>query len=178
MAPSSQAGRLLIARPDFVDHDFDMTVTILLEHNEEGALGLVLNRPSTVEVSETFESWSDLVGDNRWIFAGGPVSTESIIALARGSGGDLVHDMTSIDLEAQPALAAGGIDEVRIFAGYAGWAAGQLEGEILNGGWWLVDGTIDDVFCPDPSRLWPSILKRQPGELAWYAHYPTDASRN
>ncbi len=177
---SSHAGRIVIARPDFADLHFDMTVTMLLEHNEEGAFGLILNRPSDVTVQETFEQWIEPVGQPDVLFAGGPVSPESIVALGRGpSQGELVHDMHAVDLDSQPTLlAAESIEEVRIFAGYAGWAPGQLEGEIVNGGWWVVDGTADDVFFSEPDKLWAAVLRRQRDEMAWYAHYPADTSVN
>ena len=85
----------------------------------------------------------------------------------------------SVDLDAQPALvAAEGVSGVRVFAGYAGWAAGQLEGEIATKQWWVVDATIDDLFTDDPDGLWARVLKRQGGELAWYAHYPSDPTLN
>ncbi len=176
---STHAGRIVIARPDYSDIHFDMTVTMLLEHNEQGAFGLILNRPSNVTVAETLAGWEDSVNQPQNLFAGGPVSPESIVALGRGSvPGELAHGMHSVDLDSQPTLATSSVDEVRIFAGYAGWAPGQLEGEIGSGGWWIVDGTADDVFFPEPKKLWAAILRRQRDEMAWYAHYPADTSVN
>ncbi|MGI9595377.1 MAG: YqgE/AlgH family protein, partial [Acidimicrobiales bacterium] len=85
----------------------------------------------------------------------------------------------SVDLDAQPTLvAAEGIEQVRVFAGYAGWASGQLEGEIANRSWWVVDGHISDLFTDDPSRLWSQVLRREGGEMEWYAHFPLDPSVN
>ena len=115
------------------------------------------------------------------VFAGGPVDRDALIALGRPSqaDGDLVLGAHPVDLDDQPALVeAGGVASIRVFAGYAGWEAGQLEGEIANDDWWVVDATIDDLFTDDPDTLWARVLRRQGGELAWYAHYPIDPSLN
>ena len=86
---------------------------------------------------------------------------------------------TPSTFDAQPALvAADGVAEVRVFAGYAGWAAGQLEGEIANHSWWVVDAQLDDLFTDDPAGLWAKVLQREGGELEWYAHFPLDPSVN
>ena len=181
MGSLSYAGRILVARPDISDPNFDITITMVIEHTEEGALGLVLNRPSEVAVQETFAEWSEMVVDPPTVFAGGPVGIGSVIALGRSDqvDGELVHNMHPVDLQQQPSLVAGsGVEQVRIFGGYAGWGPGQLEGELANKGWWVVDGSADDVFSSQPSRLWAEVMGRQKGELAWYAHYPLDPSAN
>jgi putative transcriptional regulator len=132
-------------------------------------------------MSDAVPDWLELAGQPDYVFAGGPVDHDALIALGRSkeSDGALVLGAHSIDLDAQPALsAAEGIVQVRVFAGYAGWAAGQLEGEIANQGWWVVDGSIEDLFSDDPARLWSRVLQRQGGDLAWYAHFPVDPSLN
>ncbi len=180
MAPSL-SGRILIARPELHDPHFDATLTLILEHSDEGALGVILNRPLRLPMSDAFPDWTDLTGSPDLIFSGGPVDRDALIALGRStrSDGSLVLGAHSIDLDGQPALAvAEGIVQVRVFAGYAGWASGQLEGEIANHGWWVVDGRIEDLFTDDPARLWARVLQRQGGELAWYAHFPLDPSLN
>jgi putative transcriptional regulator len=180
MAPSL-SGRILIARPELHDPRFDATLTLILEHSDEGALGLVLNRPLELAMSEAFPDWDELVTEPDSIFSGGPVDRDALIALGRSSSGNgaMVLGAHSIDLDSQPSLAvAEGIMTVRVFAGYAGWAAGQLEGEIANHGWWVVDGSLDDLFTTDPARLWAKVLQRQGGDLAWFAHFPVDATLN
>ena len=180
MAPSL-SGRILIARPEFHDPDFDAALTLILEHSDEGALGLVLNRPSDLSMADAFPEWEELSASPGVVFAGGPVDLDALIALGRSkrSDGALVLGAHPVDLDAQPALVlAEGVSNVRIFAGYAGWAAGQLEGEIANHGWWVVDGEIDDLFTDDPAKLWARVLQRQGGELQWYAHFPPDPSLN
>jgi len=180
MAPSL-AGRILIARPDFHDPEFDATLTLILEHSDEGALGLVLNRPSELPMSDTFPEWEEMAAKPDRVFAGGPVDRDALIALGRSktTGGKLVLGAHPVDLDEQPALVAGqGIDDIRVFAGYAGWASGQLEGEIANQGWWVVDATIDDLFTDNPEKLWANVLRRQGGQMQWYTHYPLDPRLN
>jgi len=178
---SSLAGRIVIARPEIHVSEFTSTMTLLLEHGSEGALGVVINRPSGIQLADAFPDWEDMGGTPGVVFAGGPVDTDAIIALGKPeqAAGDLVLGAHPIDLDDQPALVAGqGISQIRIFAGYAGWGAGQLEGEIANNGWWVVDATIEDLFSEDPQNLWARTLRRSGGELAWYAHYPLDPSLN
>ena len=177
----SLSGRILVARPDLPDPNFDATLTLILEHSDEGALGLVLNRPSRLTMGDTFPDWEDMSAGPDVLFAGGPVDNDALIALGRSvrNDGALVLGAHSVDLDEQPPLvAAEGITEVRVFAGYAGWSAGQLEGEIMNKDWWVVDAAIDDLFTHDPFELWAKVLRRQGGELQWYAHYPEDPSSN
>lgn len=180
MAPSL-SGRILVARPDLHDPNFDATLTLILEHSDEGALGLVLNRPSRLAMADAFPDWEELAAEPDVVFAGGPVDRDALIALGRSDrcDGALVLGAHSVDLDAQPALVeAEGITKVRVFAGYAGWGSGQLEGEIVNQGWWVVDAGIDDLFTDDPNELWARVLRRQEAELQWYAHFPADPSLN
>ncbi len=177
----SLAGSFLISRPEQADPNFDGTLTLLLEHNEEGALGVVVNRPTSLPVAEPFPTWADAVTEPPVIFEGGPVEQDSLISLGWGqrAAGDLVLGLHSVDLNEQvPLVKAAGIERVRIFAGYAGWGGGQLEGELANGAWWVVPAIVDDVFRPDPANAWATVLRRSGGELAWYAHFPTDPSLN
>ncbi len=177
----SLAGRILISRPDVSDPNFDATITLLLEHGSEGALGVVINQPSATTMADTFPDWEEMAADPGVLFAGGPVDSDALIALGRPEQleGDLVLGAHSVDLDEQPALVrAEGISAIRIFAGYAGWHPGQLEGEIANEDWWVVDATIDDLFSSNPSDLWARVLRRQGGDLAWFAHYPADPSLN
>ncbi|MFT7600327.1 MAG: putative transcriptional regulator [Acidimicrobiales bacterium] len=177
---SSLEGRLLVSRPDLYDPNFDGTISLLLEHNEAGAFGIVLNRPSGLSVEDPFPRWAEVASTPSFIFAGGPVERNGLIALGRSAtAGSLPLGLHTVDLDEQVELARGaGIEEVRLFAGYAGWSGGQLEGELASKAWWLADATLDDVFCTDPDQLWTRVLRRSGGELQWYAHFPTDASLN
>ncbi len=182
----SYAGELLVSRPDMVDPNFDGTITYLLEHGADGAVGVVLNRPSELPVGDAFPDWTDLCSQPGQIFHGGPVQTNAIIALGRHLPGapaagefDLPAGLVSVDLDEQPALLQGaGLAEMRIFAGYAGWGAGQLEGEIANGAWWILPGITDDVFTGAPDRLWQTVMGRAGPEFRWFANLPSDPSVN
>lgn len=177
----SLEGRLLISKPAFHDDSFSGTITFVVEHDDGGAVGLILNRPTELLVGDAFADWSELAEDQSTILAGGPVQTDATVVLADGSfdDGDLALGLRSIDLETQEALMrAEGVERIRVFSGYAGWGPGQLESEIAAGAWWLVAATKDDVFCQSPKSLWASVLGRGGSEMAWFAHYPADPSQN
>ncbi len=178
----SLAGRILVARPEVHADGFSSTLTLILEHGSEGALGVVLNRPmGDSSMVDSFPDWDELDLDPGLLFEGGPVDQDALIAIGRSScePGELVLGAHPVDLDQQPALVrAQGINAVRIFAGYAGWYPGQLEREIQHEGWWVVDATIDDLFTTEPDTLWARVLKRQGGDLEWLAHYPIDVTLN
>ncbi len=180
---ASLAGRILVSRPDLSDPRFDAALTLILEHGSEGALGVIINRPSDLTMSDTLPEWEEMVVGPDVLYSGGPVDRDALIALGKPSGranpGHLVLGAHSVDLDHQPLLVqAEGIDVIRVFAGYAGWAPGQLEQELTGDAWWVVDATLDDLFTEDPETLWARVLRRQGGELAWFAHYPSDPSLN
>ncbi|MFH8792295.1 YqgE/AlgH family protein [Streptomyces sp. NPDC017941] len=182
---SSLTGRLLVATPALSDPNFDRAVVLLLDHDEEGSLGVVLNRPTPVGVEDILEGWGDLAGTPGVVFQGGPVSLDSALGVAviPGDEGPLgwrrVHGAIGlVDLEAPPELLASALGSLRIFAGYAGWGPGQLEDELAEGAWYVVESEPGDVSSPDPERLWRAVLRRQRSELAMVATYPDDASLN
>lgn len=175
------ARKLLVATPLIGDGNFDHTVVLILEHAAEGAVGVVLNRPSPLAVSELLTGWEDVGGV---LFSGGPVSPESLIGLSRSWPGcaesgwtPILGDIGSVDLSlgAEQLAGRGGL---RLFFGYAGWDAGQLDGEIAAGAWFVVDPEPDDVLTDDPDDLWRSVLARQPNEVSWFGNYPDDLRTN
>jgi putative transcriptional regulator len=83
-----------------------------------------------------------------------------------------------VDLDAPPGLLAPAIAKLRVYAGYAGWGVGQLQAEIDEGAWYVVSAELSDAFCAEPERLWPAVLRRQGGELAYVATYPDDPGLN
>ncbi len=178
-------GRLLVATPTVGDPNFAGTVVLLLEHNDEGAMGVVLNRPSEIHVAEHLPGWTDVVVAPPVVFLGGPVAPNAALCLARvdadmadGRWNPLVGQVGTVDLSADPGQAAPGVAEVRIFAGYAGWAPHQLEAEIAEGGWFVVDADPSDALSPLPEDLWRDVLRRQPGTVSLFADYPPDPSMN
>ncbi len=187
-AASPATGRLLVATPALGDPNFARAVVLLLEHGDDGSLGLVLNRPSDLDVADPLPLWSRFTPDPAVVFVGGPVSRNSVIALATTVAGGpalprpafepLLGVLGVLDLSVDPDLLGGGIDEVRVFAGYAGWGAGQLAVEIEDGAWYVVDGEVTDVVGGAPAALWRRVLARQHGALARVALVPTDPSVN
>lgn len=180
------AGRLLVASPLLGDPNFARSIVLLLNTDEDGALGVILNRPSTTPVGEVLAPWAGLVRGPDVLFQGGPVETDSALAVARlaEAGDDLVgwrplFDGTGlVDLDTPVELLEGGLAELRIYAGYAGWSAGQLEAEIESGAWLVLSAEPADLFSPDPVALWAQVLRRQPGEVALLATMPADPTMN
>ena len=191
VAHPSTRGRLLVATPPLVDPNFDRTVVYMIEHNSDGALGVVLNRP-IVEVdfpAEGLRDWADHVAAPAHLFAGGPVSLDAIIALGRRTGrshpsdteagwADVTPGVGTVDLTRPPEEFTPSIDEVRVFAGYSGWAPGQLDAELDAHAWIVIESCPDDVFTDEPDALWRTVLRRQGGRLAWLADAPEDLSAN
>jgi putative transcriptional regulator len=185
MAHLSHAGRLLVASPAIGDPNFDHTVVLLLDHDPDGALGVVLNRPSDLAADEVLPGWSDLTTRPGVVFSGGPVEQEGIIGLGRrreaaGSGPFqvTVGSIGVVDLSVEPVDVVGTVDGIRLFAGYAGWGEGQLESELVQGGWWLIDADPDDLLTDEPDALWSRVMKRQPEPLRRWGFYPGDPSLN
>jgi putative transcriptional regulator len=182
---SSLTGRLLVAAPALADPNFDRAVVLLLDHDDEGSLGVILNRPTPVVVEDILEAWGALAGEPGVVFQGGPVSLDAALGIAviPGDEGPLgwrrVHGAIGlVDLEAPPELLGGALGSLRIFAGYAGWGPGQLEDELQDGAWYVVESEPGDVSSPNPESLWRSVLRRQRNELAMFATYPDDPSMN
>lgn len=180
MTAELRSGRLLVATPDLADPNFAHSVVLLIEHNDEGAFGLVINRPSDVEVATALPGWEELSAEPACVFVGGPVQQDGVVAIGRSDDDHVLAKrvMPSIgvvDLEQDPALAGVDLDLVRVFAGYAGWSPGQLEAEITEGGWFVVDAEPDDVFAEDPEELWRTVLHRQGGV---FITVPEDPSLN
>lgn len=161
-------GRLLVATPSLADPNFDHTVIFILDHGSEGAVGVVLNRPSTVTVEEALPRWQPMAAEPAVVFLGGPVQPEAIVGLGAAPGESstvqpVVPGVGIVDLRAEPVLLTGEVGAMRLFAGYAGWGAGQLESELEGGGWFVVDAEPWDAFGDDPAALWVAVLVRQGG---------------
>jgi putative transcriptional regulator len=184
------AGKLLVASPTLQSPTFFRTVIALLEHNRDGALGVVLNRPGDASLLEVVPPVADIASSPAVLFSGGPVEPNVAIALGvvepavaaasvpvdawRPVAGALV----TVDLDYDPALLAASLRELRVFAGYAGWTGGQLEAEIAEGSWFVVDRLPEDAFVDFPDRLWSAVLRRQPWPLRAVSNFPVDPTMN
>lgn len=180
----STRGKLLVAAPSLSDPNFRQTVLMMLEHSGEGALGVVLNRPSELTVSSAIGDWATTVSKPRVVFVGGPVSQSSVIALASVALDDADENWSqvmgrigTVDLEREPGD-IGGLDEVRIFAGYAAWAPGQLEAELAEDAWFVLELDGSDPFSEEPQELWWQVFARQQGDLRQLRLYPRNPADN
>ena len=191
MDEAALTGRLLVATPMLGDPNFRRTVVLVVEDEpEQGTLGVVLNRPTEVPVARVLEPWVDLATGPPVVFKGGPVAVESALALARVAsdeeplgwhainGTPLMSRIGLVDLDAPPELLAAEVDNLRVFAGYAGWGSGQLQGEIEEGAWYVVPAEPGDPFASQPERLWSAVLRRQGGDVALVSTFPDDPSQN
>lgn len=179
----SLTGRLLVALPVLEDPNFERAVVLLLDHDEDGALGVVLNRASDVSLHEALTEWSQLAAQPAVVFGGGPVEPTAVVGLGRTVPGaadpeweERLGPLRLVDLSTGPP--DGEVEQVRVFAGYAGWGPGQLEAEIEQGAWVSVPAMPEDVFTGDPVGLWPRVLDRQPGRLRLLARFPEDPALN
>lgn len=186
MADRQLTGRLLVATPDLKDPHFERTVVLLVADEPGGTLGVVLNRATEVPVADVLDKWAHLVGTPPVLFEGGPVQPDAAICLAlanpEGSPSDgwtrIDGPVGTVDLSSDPADLAAGVRQLRVFSGYAGWEPGQLEREISEGSWFVLDTLPGDAFVEAPDDLWSMVLRRQGGIMAAVAGYPSDPTLN
>ena len=177
----SARGQLLVAGPTLLDPNFWRTVVLVVEHSDEGALGLVLNRPSETVVSDAVPELEDLIDGDELLYIGGPVQPAAVVVLARFED---PSDSALIAFEDVGVLASGestasaDIVEGRAFVGHAGWGSGQLDSEIERGDWILEPARREDAFTESPQDLWASVLTRKGGSYALVARMPPDPSSN
>ena len=170
-------GTLLVASPEATDGVFEGSVIVLLDVDESGALGVVLNEVSDLSLTAVLPGWEPLTSWPHCLFDGGPVSQEGAICLATPAhpreeppGWRPLFDRVGLlHLDTPLELVDGAYSALRIFAGYAGWGPHQLQGEVARGAWVAVSLCAGDVFDADPATLWRRVLGRQGGELGWLA---------
>jgi putative transcriptional regulator len=190
MTADLAAGRLLVAAPALLDPNFARAVVLILDHDEQGTLGIIINRPTELAVRDILAGWAELATGPDVVFQGGPVGLDTALGLARlgasYTDGDeeplgwrQVYDSIGlVDLDAPPEMLAAELESLRIFAGYAGWGPGQLAGELGQGAWYVVESTAQDAFSVRPEGLWRGVLRRQRNELAFVATAPDDPTLN
>ena len=179
-------GKLLVATPRTGGEVFRRSVVLVLQHNEDGAQGIVLNHPLNAPVSAVLPSWQEYVTDPPNLFQGGPVALDSALGLVTVPGDHqepmgvrlLFGGLGLVDLDVPPLVVMPAVAGLRIFAGYAGWSDGQLEQEIRDGGWYVVESEARDAFTSEPGTLWSAVLRRQRGNLALVASLPEDPTMN
>jgi putative transcriptional regulator len=183
----SLKGRLVVAAPSLVDDNFDGTVVLMLEHGLDGAVGVVLNRPTDIAAADVLPIHSLPLADPPTVFLGGPVGREEAVGLARvAEGVRLVHLGMAVEGESAPGEPGGtgepgeaddvaAVEQIRVFVGHAGWGPGQLESELAAGAWFVVDADVADPFTAQPATLWREVLTRQGGV---FTTVPPDPSMN
>ena len=178
----SLRGSLLIAGPSLFDPNFRRTVVLVGEHTDEGALGVVLNRPSPATVGEIVPTLARLAGPGELLFFGGPVQPEEVVVLAEFAEPEradmLVLDRIGFLVGQVDPNQTGPIERARVFAGYAGWGPGQLEAELAEESWLLEPGRPDDVFAPEDLDLWRAAVLRKGRRFAVLSLMPPDPSLN
>ncbi|MGV9671590.1 MULTISPECIES: YqgE/AlgH family protein [unclassified Gordonia (in: high G+C Gram-positive bacteria)] len=187
-ANSIRPGTLLLASTDLIEPTFARTVIYVIEHNDAGSLGVVINRLSQTAVHNVMPSWTDVTAAPRALFIGGPVKQDSALCLGVIRRGVDVGDVEAIrpvsgrvaliDLDADPELIATLVEGVRIFAGYAGWGIGQLDSEMEQDSWMLASALPRDVLAPPAVDIWADVLRRQPWPMPLLATHPVDVSMN
>jgi putative AlgH/UPF0301 family transcriptional regulator len=179
-------GSLLVALPSLADPTFAGTVVYVLDHSDTGTLGVVLGRPSAVEIRDVLPGWCDLAVEPGVFHVGGPCETDTALCLATcddvvPSGGlrRVAGTVHLVDLDAEPSQLADRLTGLRVFAGYAGWSPGQLASEIAEGAWACVPGRPEDVLSGAAGpELWRAVMGRQQGRLAVLSTAPADPSAN
>ncbi len=179
----SLQGSLLIAGPSLVDPNFRRTVVLVAEHGPEGAMGLVLNRPSALVVADAVPHLAELVPDDDPVWFGGPVDGGAVVAVGDfeqpGEAAALIMGRVGfLPAEADAALLAGAVRRTRVYAGYAGWDSGQLETELEEDSWIVEPALPEDVFYAEGVDLWSCVLRRKGGRFRLLATMPVDPSLN
>jgi putative transcriptional regulator len=175
-------GKLLIASPALVDPNFARSVVLITEHNDEGALGVVLNRPSETAVEQVAPELAELVAEEP-VFIGGPVQPQALVVLAEFNDPEaaawiVVADVGFVSAETDHDDLEQAIRRGRVYAGYSGWGAGQLESEIAEDAWIVEPPLPAELFPDDPLALWQDVLARKGGQFALIARMPEDPSLN
>ncbi|MEZ0283708.1 MAG: YqgE/AlgH family protein, partial [Thermoleophilia bacterium] len=176
--------RLLVASPSLSDPNFRRAVVLLLEHSDEGALGLVLNRPTPLVAREALPgTLAESMPDDERVYQGGPVQPEAVIVLADFTDTTLAASVAFdrvgiVDPDADASRLGGAVRAIRAYGGYAGWGEGQLEQEIAEEAWIDASPASEDVFGDDPDGLWSRVLERKGGAWRLIARMPENPSVN
>jgi putative transcriptional regulator len=179
----SLRGQLLVASPSLLDPNFRRTVVLITEHTDEGAMGVVLNRPTPVAISDAVPHLAVLAAEGGCVYAGGPVQPEAVVALAEldepaQAAAIAFGDIGYLRADADPSELEGVVRRLRVYAGYAGWGAGQLEAELEDGAWIVEPAEPGDVFAGEDVDLWSAVLRRKGGRFVLVATMPPNPELN
>ncbi len=189
-----------MATPRLVDPNFDRTVVYVIEHQEAGTLGVVINRLSDIACAEAVPRWASRFDDDAAVGLGGPVEPQGLLALGTTAGADagnpprtsvsdlhpsemagafraVAQGVGLVDLTADPTELDAEVGAVRLYGGHAGWGPGQLRGELAQGCWWVFDSVLGDLTA-DATSMWHDVLARQPLPARLLAGYPDDTQLN
>ncbi len=183
-----RAGTLLVSSTDLAEPTFRRTVVYIIEHNDAGTLGVVLNRPSDTPVHDVLPQWAELSARPHTLFVGGPVKRDAALCLGTLRVGASIDGapglrrvdgrVVLVDLDAEPDRIGPLVEGVRIFAGYAGWTFGQLDSELANDDWIVVSALPSDPIAGRRTDMWAEVLRRQPLPLSLLATHPIEVERN
>lgn len=180
MTDESTAGKFLVATPLVGGLPFDRSVVLMLEHNDGGgAIGLVLNAATDILIEDHIPDLTHLASEPPVIHVGGPVDTDTAIVLIRSGTATFLRptELGNIGI-ADPAGLPHDLNALRVFAGYAGWDAGQLEEELEEGAWWVLPADRSAIFSPDTSHLWEETIARAPGTIPFHQTFTRDVGSN
>jgi len=169
-------GQLLIAAPSLFDY-FRRTVVLVIEHTPEGAMGVVLNRESETRVADAVPQLAELADAGELVRIGGPVAPQSVVAL--GEFGDIDEAGSAVTGQLgtlDPDAGNESLRRLRVYAGYAGWSAGQLEDELEQEAWVVAPAEEEDPFSE--GDIWSRALERRGGAYRLLATMPPDPSQN
>jgi putative transcriptional regulator len=182
------AGALLVATPLIDEPIFRRTAILLLDHNADGSLGVVINDESELDIAELVPEWQGLLAPR--LANGGPVQTDAGVAVAELRDSRAVmpdglrpvgQGWAVVDLDGEPDNIEASVNGARLFLGYSGWGAGQLDGELRSGSWWVVPSQPGDLAMSQGRHrleVWREVLWRQPNELRFAASFPDDPEMN
>ncbi len=179
----SLKGQLLVAAPGLRDPNFHRTVVLIGEHGADGAMGVVLNRPSDVTVADAVEALVPLVGADTLVYVGGPVEESAVVVMAEfedasDSSGIVFENVGFVPGEPEAGAEHARVRAARVYAGYSGWGPGQLDEELAENAWIVAPALVEDVFGDDPDGLWSRVLRRLGGRFRMIAAMPPDPRLN
>jgi len=175
----TSAGQFLVATPIIAAPPFARSVILMLEHDESGAFGLILNAATIIPVADHLPEIAHLASEPPSVFVGGPVGSDMAIILGRSGTADFQRptpfgNIGIIDVDGIPP----DLDALRVFAGYAGWTPWQLDAEIDDGSWWVVPTDRSLIFSAETSDMWERVVSAAPGTIPFHRTFPHDLSAN